>query len=330
MRRPPRTEGDPRVDHREEQVDEEVHRHEQGHDDQGDRLYGREVLGAGGEFEELADPSDAERGLHEDRADEQGRDDQAAGGEHGAEGVAQHMAADDVPFGHTAAAGDGDVFAVEGFEHGRAGDPGEHADQVEREGDGREGEMPQGVEEAVAGAAAGEPAELDGEQPLEQDGGDERRCADGDRGADQDGRVGGTAPYSGDPAEEQAGGDDHGQCHGDQQQGGGQAVREEAGDVRTVGEGAPEVALDHVAEPAEVADGEGGVQVVLRVDRDEGFGRGGPAGEQEARRGAGGQVHGAEHDERGDEQRGDHLRHAPRGESQEVHGAAPTSAAHGW
>ncbi|WP_053664079.1 hypothetical protein [Streptomyces sp. MMG1121] len=33
-----------------------MHGHEQGDDDQGDGLYGREVLGRGGQFEKLPEP----------------------------------------------------------------------------------------------------------------------------------------------------------------------------------------------------------------------------------------------------------------------------------
>src|SRR3989440_2911851 len=314
---------DPRVQHRVEQVDDEVGEEEDQYQDADERHHGRAVVRPYRLGQREADTRHVEDVLDDHRAGHQAAQFHAEERDDRDQRVAQHVYADHASRGQALGPGGPRVVGAQVLYHGGPGQPYRRG---ERERAEQQGGQDQRVERALVRHR--EDAQLDAEQVLAEEAEHHQRYPDHDERQQQRRHV--DDATAADPGEHPRADPDHdhedhrdrGQLHRVRPR-----VAEDVGDRPQV-QRLAEIAAQQVGEPVAVAvpePGEAGV-VEVEVLRQVGPLRGADRllADQRLDRVTLDPEHHRVHDQRGTEERDDHLQQSPDDEAQHARLSRPT------
>src|SRR5215470_3323817 len=252
---------DARVEHRVEEIDDQIDHHEAGGDEQHTPLHQGIVARLDGPHHHGAEPRPGEHRLGEDGPAEEEAHLHAQHGDDRIDGVLEHVARDHRALGQPLGAGGADVVLADDLEHARSRETRQGGGRGGAEGDGGQHEMPQHVGHPAAVGRAhparGKPAELEREHDDQHDARPEHGQAhSGDSHAHAHAIEPRVLLHRGDNAGDQAeeNGDDE-RARGEEQ--GGLEAQEHLGQHGAPeGNGAAEIAARHLADPVQVLDDE--------------------------------------------------------------------------
>src|SRR5215469_16045824 len=313
---------DPRVQHRVQQVHDQVR--EQVHDDQqaDDPDHGRAVLQPDAVGQLVPDARDVEDPFGHHRAGHQVADRDTEEGDHRDQRVAQHVHAHHAQPGQSLGVGRLHVVGAQVLHDRRAGQP-DGGGQRQRGEDGRGQQVLVQTRALLDGGVHDVP--LYAEQVLQREAEHEHRYADDEQGQRQRGVVEDAAPTgAGQYASAQPEDDDYHQGQQRQPQGERPGLRENRADRPAV-QLRTEVTVQQSVQVSQVPHQERVVQVVPGTELDAQRRADRPVPDQRLDRVAGAREHQRVYDERGTEEDQDHLQQPPHDETQHAVSSVPAS-----